>query len=142
MQRDNPPHQTDRSSRPYTLVPHLPLMRCCAGSVRVVQLQPGGPVLDHHAGYTASTRQHELDHTDHTDHTDQEYICPEKSRSTSRNRLSVRGVQSSNRCALTLRRILRGLVIRHDTCYCFCRFPWVPKAVLTKVTYLGLISSP
>ena len=35
-------------------------------------------VLDH-AGYTAPTRQHELDHadhTDHTDHTDQEYIYP------------------------------------------------------------------
>ena len=25
-----------------------------------------------HADYTASTRQHALDHTDHTDHTDQE----------------------------------------------------------------------
>ena len=31
------------------------------------------------AGYTAPTRQHELDHTDHTDHTDQEYICPDRS---------------------------------------------------------------
>ena len=28
-----------------------------------------GNVVDH-AGYTASTRQHELDHIDHTDHTD------------------------------------------------------------------------
>ena len=49
-------------------------------------------VLDH-ARYTASTRQHELDHTDHTDHTDhadhtdhtdntdQESIFPERSRS-------------------------------------------------------------
>ena len=26
-------------------------------------------MLDHAAGYTAPTRQHELDHTDHTDHT-------------------------------------------------------------------------
>ena len=40
----------------------------------VVQIQPRKHVPDH-AGYTAPTRQHELDHTDrtdHTDHTDQE----------------------------------------------------------------------
>ena len=36
----------------------------------VVQIQPRKHALDH-AGYTAPTRQHELDHTDHTDHTDQ-----------------------------------------------------------------------
>ena len=46
----------------------------------VVQIQPRKHALDR-AGYTAPTRQHELDHTDHTDrtdHTDQEhiYICP------------------------------------------------------------------
>ena len=35
----------------------------------VVQIQPRKRVLDH-AGYTAPTRQHKLDHTDHTDHTD------------------------------------------------------------------------
>ena len=45
----------------------------------IVQIQPRKHVLDH-AGYTASTRQHELDHTDHTDHTDQEPICPEISK--------------------------------------------------------------
>ena len=28
-----------------------------------------------HAGYTAPTRQHELNRTDHTDHTDQESNC-------------------------------------------------------------------
>ena len=39
----------------------------------IVKIQPRKHVL-HHAGYTAPTRQHELDHTDHTDHTDQEYI--------------------------------------------------------------------
>ena len=39
----------------------------------VAQTQPRKPVLDH-AGYTAPTRQHELNHTDHTDHTDQESI--------------------------------------------------------------------
>ena len=32
-------------------------------------MQPSEHVL-HHAGFTAPTRQHELDHTDHTDHTD------------------------------------------------------------------------
>ena len=37
---------------------------------------PTQEVLDH-ADCTASTRQHELDHTDHTDHTDQESISPE-----------------------------------------------------------------
>ena len=37
-----------------------------------VQVQPSQHVRDH-AGYTAPTRQHQLDHTDHTDHTDQEY---------------------------------------------------------------------
>ena len=36
----------------------------------MVQLQSRKYVLNH-AGYTATTRQHELDHTDHTDHTDQ-----------------------------------------------------------------------
>ena len=41
----------------------------------VVQIQPRKHTVDG-AGYTAPTRQHELDHTDHTDHTDQEYICP------------------------------------------------------------------
>ena len=44
----------------------------------MVQIQPRTPVLDL-TGYTAPTRQHELDHTDHTDHidhTDQGYICP------------------------------------------------------------------
>ena len=46
-------------------------------------MQPSEHVL-HHAGFTAPTRQHELDHTDHadhTDHTDQEPICPERFRS-------------------------------------------------------------
>ena len=33
----------------------------------MVQIQPRTPVLDL-TGYTAPTRQHELDHTDHTDH--------------------------------------------------------------------------
>ena len=56
-------------------------MRCCAGSLYVVQIQPRKHVPDH-ADYTAPTRQHELnhtdyiDHTDHIDHTDQESICP------------------------------------------------------------------
>ena len=40
-----------------------------------------------HAGHTAPTRQHELDHTD------QESICPERSRSWNGNRRSVRGVK-------------------------------------------------
>ena len=44
----------------------------------VVQIQPRKHVLDL-ADYTASTRQHELDHTDHTD---QEPIRPERSRSS------------------------------------------------------------
>ena len=44
----------------------------------VVQIQPRKHALDR-AGYTAPTRQRELDHTDHT--TDQEsIICPERSR--------------------------------------------------------------
>ena len=37
----------------------------------IAQIQPRKVVLDH-AGYTAPTRQHELDHTDHTD---QESFC-------------------------------------------------------------------
>ena len=50
------------------------------------QIQPSKHVLDD-AGYTAPTRQHELDYTDHadhtyhTDHTDQAYLCPEGPRS-------------------------------------------------------------
>ena len=52
----------------------------CKISIRVAQIQPRKHGLDD-AGYTAPTRQHELDHTDHTDHTDQEYILPERSRS-------------------------------------------------------------
>ena len=51
-------------------------MRCCPGSVNGTDpVQESCPRVGH-AGYTAPTRQHELDHTDHTDHTDQEYICP------------------------------------------------------------------
>ena len=53
-------------------------MRCCAGSVCFSSTDPTQetcPIVDH-AGYTAPTRQRELDHTDHTDHTDQEYIFP------------------------------------------------------------------
>ena len=64
-------------------------MRCCAGSVYyVVQIQPRNHALDD-ANYAAPTRQHELDHTDHTDHTDQEYVCPERSGSSSGNRLPI-----------------------------------------------------
>ena len=68
---------------------------CCAGSVqyRSVQIQPSKHVLDH-AGFTVSTRQHELHHTDHIDHTDQESIWSERSRSSSGNRWSVGGVQN------------------------------------------------
>ena len=64
----------------------------------MVQIQPRKYVLDH-AGSTAPTRQHELDHTDHTDHTDhadhtdQEYICPEVSTSSSGNRRPFRGMR-------------------------------------------------
>ena len=57
---------------------------------------------DHHADYTAPTRQHEVDHTDHTNHTDQRSIYAERpTRPSSGNRLSVQGVQpiSSNRLA-------------------------------------------
>ena len=61
---------------------------------------PTQEVLDH-ADCTASTRQHELDHTDHTDHTDQESICPERSRSWSGHR-SYRSYRSSTRGAITL----------------------------------------
>ena len=52
-------------------------MRCCAGlqSTRS-STDPTQENVLHHAGYTAPTRQHELDHTNHTDHTDQEYVCP------------------------------------------------------------------
>ena len=59
-----------------------------------MQIQPRKYV--DHAGSTASTRQHELDHTD------QEYICPERSRSERSYRSyrsSVRGVKG---CALYL----------------------------------------
>ena len=41
------------------------LCRICA-----VQIKPRKHVLVEHAGCTAPTRQHELDHTDHTEHTD------------------------------------------------------------------------
>ena len=54
----------------------------------IVQIQPRKHVLGH-ADDTAPTPQHEVkrtDHTDHTDRTDQEFICPERSRSSSRNR--------------------------------------------------------
>ena len=62
-------------------------MRCRAGRICVVQIQPRKDVLNHadHADYTAPTRQHELDHTDHTyhtdhtHHTDQESTCSERS---------------------------------------------------------------
>ena len=47
----------------------------------VVQIQPRKHRA-YHADYTASTRQHELDHTDHTDHTDHKYACPERSRAS------------------------------------------------------------
>ena len=47
-------------------------MRRCARSVKI-QTQPRKPVLNH-ADFTASTGQHELDHTHHTDHTDQDYV--------------------------------------------------------------------
>ena len=91
-------HPSDISDR-YDLDhldPNLPWRRLCR--ICVVQIQPRKHVLDH-AGYTAPTRQHELDHTDHTDHTnhtdhtdhtDQDYICPERYRSSSENRRSVR----------------------------------------------------
>ena len=46
----------------------------------MAQIQPRKHVL-HRADYTASTRQHEVGRTD------REYICPERSRSSSRNRL-------------------------------------------------------
>ena len=47
-------------------------MRRCARSVKI-QTHPRKPVLNH-ADFTASTGQHELDHTHHTDHTDQDYV--------------------------------------------------------------------
>ena len=56
-------------------------MRCCAGSVCSTHPTQERRSTVGHAGYTAPTRQHELDHTDHTDHTDQAHICPERSRS-------------------------------------------------------------
>ena len=84
-----------------------------------MQIQPRKHVLDHTDYiYTVRTRQHELDHTyhtdhtdhayytghtehtdhtdhtEHTDHTDQEYVCPERFRSSSRvNRRSVQGAK-------------------------------------------------
>ena len=66
-------------------------MRCCAGSVySLVQIQSRKHILDR-ARYKPPTRQYELDLTD------QEYICLERCRSSSGNRLSrswsVRGVK-------------------------------------------------
>ena len=46
-----------------------------------------------HADYTASTRQHEPDHTDHTDHTDQRAICL-----TGRSRSSGGDRDAGNNC--------------------------------------------
>ena len=84
------------------------LCRICA-----VQIQPRKHVLDH-ADHTAPTRQHELDHTDHTDYTDQECICPERSRSCSRN-ISYR---SSVRCVEVCVRWIRCHIFQQN--YCFC----------------------
>ena len=50
-----------------------------------------------HADFAAPTRQHEPDHTDHADHTDQTgegSICRQGPRSSSGNRLSVKGVKT------------------------------------------------
>ena len=44
----------------------------------LVQIRPRERVLDD-ADYTATTRQHKVDHTDHTDHTDRESNGPERS---------------------------------------------------------------
>ena len=66
------------------LVPQRPWREVVQGLHIVVQIQPWKHVLAaDHAGYTAPTRQHELDHTNHTDRTDQGSICPERSRSSS-----------------------------------------------------------
>ena len=53
------------------------ILTCPYGVLRricIVQIEPWKHVMVDDAGYTAPTRQHELDHTDHTDHTDHEYI--------------------------------------------------------------------
>lgn len=48
-------------------------MFCTIGSVKSTDpIQEACPI--DHAGYAASTRWHELNHTDHIHHTDQEYI--------------------------------------------------------------------
>ena len=46
----------------------------CAGAVQHGS-NPGNMRYIDHADCTATTRQHEVDHTDHTDHTDQESLC-------------------------------------------------------------------
>ena len=64
--------------------------------VYIVHIQPRKHVLEH-ADHTAHTRQHEPDHTDHADHTDQTgegSICRQGPRSSSGNRLSVKGVKT------------------------------------------------
>ena len=83
--------RTDRSrsssSRSYIACRYEMLCTICM----LYRSNPGKPAPDN-ADCTASTRQHELDHTDHTD---QGSIIPERSRSLGRNRSyrsSVRGV--------------------------------------------------
>ena len=72
----------------------------------MVQIQPRKHVVDH-ADYTAPTRQHELDRTDNTD---QEFVYPERSRLSSRNRWFVLRTKIS----------YVGLAM-HPTLYYMCR---------------------
>ena len=74
-----------------------------------MQIQPRKCVLDQ-AEYMAPNRQHELDPTD------QEYICPEWSRSSNRDRCSVRGVQVSPQYLFLLNvSTLYGVIMPHKT---------------------------
>ena len=64
-----------------------------------------------HANATAPTRQKDLDHhtehTNHTDHPDIFSICPEKSKSSSRNKICRRSVDDLSILMCTTRYIFR-----------------------------------
>ena len=77
---------SDRSrSRPSTVHPIAAVMFCCTGSVHVEYRSIPGIVWQIMQIRTVPTRQHELDHTD----------LPERSRSSSGDRSSVRHVNTS-----------------------------------------------
>ena len=82
-------HTLDRPGPRSTVGLHLPLREVVQDlSICTVQIQPRKHVLDH-PDYTGSTRQPEPDTTVQ----DREQIFPERFRSASGNRITVRGVK-------------------------------------------------